>query len=400
MVVLSPEVPAAVGLTGLTRTLRRRIVVFMNIRAWIIVTLYLLPQATPLWSADDSVAEKHRNYLIAGMRAEREKLRSGHAILTGEHAINSPDVQGFRVPVRYEIAFDYDSRSFRYTQSDFSPHAIPIRPLRVKAANPDRPELGRGKTTEGREWAARASGGTVVHTPEYDLHRPIDSRLIARLAPGNLGRTSVKEWDMTALGLMDWPTFERGLKRDEILDAAGSQLQCHSVDVDASGISRLKVRSDWTEYEMWIDEKQGMTPIRISRKDLRDSLKETSRSDVSWKLQNGVWVPESFRIEDFLELGSTQSYVMTIEWKSVNEPLDSKLFSPEGITDDKAFMTDMRLGPGVLERVKPKPLPVIVPKPVKLKPPSRLGWIVLGHLVACGLFAWWYYRRKSRRQSA
>ena len=44
---------------------------------------------------------------------------------------------------------------------------------------------------------------------------------------------------------------------------------------------------------------------------------------------------------------------MTIEWKSVNEPLDPMLFSPEGIADANAFMADMRLGPGVLERVKP-----------------------------------------------
>ncbi len=346
---------------------------------------------------------KARSFLLSGMRAEREKLRSGHAILIGEHVIQSKDIENFRVPVRYEIAFDYDSRSFRYTQSDFSPNALPARPPRVKAANPDRPDVGRGKTAEGVEWVARARGGTVVHTPDYDLHRPIDSRHIARLAPGVLEETSVREWDLTALGLMDWPEFEGRIRLDEILDSRQFRMNCHSVEIDESGISRLKVRSDWTEYEMWIDEKQGMTPIRISRKDRRDSLKETSRSDVSWKIQNGVWVPASFRIEDNSEAGSTQSYAMTIEWKNVNEPLDPVVFSPQGITDDNAFMADMRLGPGVLERVRPKPLPVIVPKPVPPKPPSRLGWIVLGHLIAGGGFAVWFYRRKarmSRHQSA
>ena len=340
-----------------------------------------------------------RSFLLSGIRAEREKLRSGHAILTGEHVIHSPDVQNFRVPVRYEIAFDYDASSFRYTQSDFVPHVAPSRPPRVKAANPDRPDLGQGTTTKGVEWVARASGGTVVHTREYDLHRPIDSKHIARLAPGVLDETTVREWDLTALGLMDWPEFERRIRLDKILDARQFRMTCHSVEIDTSGISRLTVRSDWTEYEMWIDEKQGMTPVRISRRDLRDSLRETSRSDVSWKNQNGVWVPESFRMEDLSDSGSTQSYAMTIEWKSVNEPLDPILFSPEGITDANALMADMRLGPGVLERVKPKPLPIATPKPVKPKPPSRFGWIVLANLIAGGGWAWWYYRRKSRKPS-
>ena len=126
-----------------------RMVQAMNLPSWIIVALGLLIQAQPSWSADSAVMEQRRSYLLSGMRAEREKLRTGHAILMGEHVIHSPDVQNFRVPVRYEIAFDYDASSFRYTQSDFVPHVAPSRPPRVKAANPDRPDLGQGKTTKG-----------------------------------------------------------------------------------------------------------------------------------------------------------------------------------------------------------------------------------------------------------
>ena len=119
MVVLSPQVSAAIGVTSLTRRPRSRIVVVMNIRLWIIVTLGLLPQATPSWSADQSMAEKRRSYLLTGMRAEREKLRSGQVVMAGDHWRDSTVLGKFRISVRFEVSFDNDARVYRFTQRDY-----------------------------------------------------------------------------------------------------------------------------------------------------------------------------------------------------------------------------------------------------------------------------------------
>ena len=215
----------------------------------------------------------------------------------------------------------------------------------------------------------------------------------------------MREWDLAALGLVDWNYFEGEYHLLDILNSYETRLTCHSVEANNSGLSCLILRSDWqpnadsVEWEIWIDENRGMSPISISRKDLNDSLRETSRSDVSWKEINDVMVPIAFRINDLDDPEITEGYDLTLEWSHINEPLDPKLFTPAGITENKsALIADMRLGQVVVEKVNP--LPLAADTVVKPKPPSRLGWIVLGHLVAGGCLSWWYSRRKSRRQSA
>ena len=407
MVVLSPPSPAAVGGIDLTRTLPDRIVKAMNLPSGIIVALSLLTQAQPFASADDANVEKQRSYLISGMRSERDKLRSGQVVMTGEHWSTWPALGTVRLPVRFDVYFDHDSRSYRYTQRDYQLYASDGMEPQLKAQLLTRSDLPHGTTPEGVEWLTTGSGGTVVHTPEYDLFNSTGHPHVTRQAPGTVVGRGVKEWDTVTLGLVDWISFDSGFHLNELLDAYETVWMCHSVETNPGGLSRLKLRSeinpraDSVEFEIWIDEKQGMTPVSISRRDLNDSLKETSRSDVGWKEINGVMVPVSFRISNDYKPRFAEGYDLTFEWSHVNTPINPEVFTPAGITKSPgALVADLRLGPTVVERVHAPPLPVIVPKPVKPKPPSRLGWIVLSHLVAGGLFAWWYYRRKARRQSA
>ena len=134
MVVLSPEVQAAVGVRGLTRMLPARMVQAMNLPSWIIVALGLLIQAQPSWSADSAIMEQQRRFLLSGMRAEREKLRSGQVVMTGEHWSNTTLTLGMmRLPVRFEVYFDHDSRSYRYTQQDYEPYATEGMEPQMKA---------------------------------------------------------------------------------------------------------------------------------------------------------------------------------------------------------------------------------------------------------------------------
>ena len=405
MVVLSPEGPAAVGVMVLTRTLRSRMVRVMNLPSWVIVVLCLLTQARPSGSADRSVAEKRRSYLITGVQAEREKLRSGQVVMTGEHWSTWPALGTVRLSVRFDVYFDHDSRSYRYTQRDYVPYVSQGLDPQTKARFLARTDLPHGTTPEGVEWVTTGDGGTVVHTPEYDLYNSTGHPHVTRQAPGTVEGYTVREWDLVALGLLDWQALDGGFRLNDILNAYETVWKCHSVETNTAGMSCLKLRSEWNpkadsvEYEIWIDEKQGMTPISIARKDLNDSLKEKSRSDVGWKKVNGVMVPVSFRVNIVHKPEYTEGYDLTLEWSHVNEPLDPKVFTPAGITESPgAMVADMRLGQIVVERVHP--LPIASPKLVHPKPSTWLGWIVLGHLIAGGGFAWWYHRRRAKRQSA
>ena len=406
--VLPPQGPPAIVVTGLTRRLRSRIVVIMNIRLWIIVWLCLLSHMATLWSADQSLAEKRRSYLLTGMRAEREKLLSGHVIMSGEHWKTTQKLGNIRVSVKFELAFDKEARLYRCSQRDFAQYVLTgLTPVQKTTLLASRSSLPHGTTPEGIDWCTEEQGGTVVHTPEYDLHLAVGTNRVTRLAPGIVRKTQVYEWDLDVLGLIDWVAFRREYHLNDLLIAYEKRLKCHSVDLDQAGLACLKLRSDWNpnadtvEYEIWIDQKEGMTPISISRKDMNNSMRESSRSEVSWREINGVKVPVAFRIIDAIDPNNPEGYDLTLEWIHVNEPLDPKLFTPAGITEsNSALVADLRLGQVVVERVHPLPLPVATPKPVAPQPSSRLGWIVLGHLVVGGGVSWWYSRRKSRSQSA
>ena len=363
-----------------------------------------LSQITHSFAGGNSNNESNRSYIISGMRAEREKLLTGQLVMRGEHLVRAKGEAGFVVPIQFHLVFDHVTSSYRYNQTEAK------RPPKNQtgASKNVIPKSPKMATVEEAEWQSRKVGGTLVRTNEYDLHLALNSSVVTRLSPGEAEGTLIYEPDVRCAGLLGLLAFERSVPFQKALEAYEHKLSIHSIHRTASGLWELKYRHDDTETEMWVDESHGMTPIRLIVRDLREWPKEMNRkeivstTEVDWKLINNNWVPISLRMSATSPIGSFESYELTVEWSNVNEPLDPKIFTAAGIVDsDNAIVMDMRLGPIVMEQVKPKPLPVAVttPKPVQPKPPSRLGWIVLGHLVAGGGFAWWYYRRRARRQS-
>ena len=144
-----------------------------------------------------------------------------------------------------------------------------------------------------------------------------------------------------------------------------------------------------------------MTPIRISQYETGKVRREMSSAVVGWKHMSNTWVPNSMRVWESDSNNTYQSFELLLEWLSVNEPLDPKLFTASGLVDAPgSVVADMTLGTMIVESVVPKAMPDTAPKPDARKPSSGLGWIVLGHLIAGSVFSWWYSRRKARRLSA
>ena len=350
--------------------------------------------------ADTASKNEELRFLISGMRSERVKIRTAEVIVTGDHWTKSKVLGEFRIPVRFEIAFDLDSQLYRCDQRDYIQYNTSTMTPQEKATRWGRSDLPHGTTAEGVNWITKEYGGTVVRTPEFDLHLASGSHSIARLPPGTARRTTVREWDLAALGLIDWPSFCGEYHVEHILNSFENLSTSHSSNMDSSGLSRLSVHFDDTEYEIWIDEKQQYTPVSMVR---RESLRVTSQSDVGWKEVNGIMVPISFRINDLFEPDMEEGYDLTLEWSHVNEPLDPKIFTPAGITDSPgAMVADMRLGQVVVERVDQVPLPAITPnmtsKPVNPNASSRWRWLILANVIGGGT-AWWFFRRRAKSQA-
>jgi hypothetical protein len=406
MVVLPPQGPPAIVVTGLTRRPRSRIVVIMNIRLWIIVWLCLLSHTTRLWSTDDSVAEKRR-YLAAGMRAQRESLRSGHVVMLGEHTRQSADFSDFRVPVRFRYYFDHDALTYRHETRDYTAIKTEVVKKNKLSVPENHQRLPHGVTDKGVEWMSREVGGIVVNTPECSLFKSHGTKHVDRLPPGTVGHTHVREMDVRVFGMVDWMLFDTGTSCEKCLDAFQRVYPGAAVDAAGNGVVHFTFtfKGD-AELEFWIDEKHGMTPLRMIRSErISGQRVQTSRSEVSWEARNGTWVPKTFLIQSNHQSGSKEELALTLDWESVNEPLAPKVFTAAGLAEthkEVRLVADMTLGTPIIEPVVPREMKMDQPLATSTsnQPPFRLGWILLAQLITGVGFAWWYSCRKSRRQSA
>ncbi len=366
--------------------------------------MLILLQGVKTVRSEDGVAEKRR-YVAAGMRAEREKLRSGQVEMRGLHSKITAAYPEYRVPVRFLYEFDHDRLRYRHETRDYMPMTVNLIQSKLMAEAKANLDLPRGVNAKGEDWVSYEIGGGVVNTPEYTLFRSCGATKIDRLPPGTAGKTAVREMDVRTFGLSDWHTFVTGVPLDKCVDAFEGIYGGPSVESEGNGISRFRFNLVEGElmWEMWVDELRGMTPIRTVRTELTDGHWESSRSEVTWEPMGGTWVPKTFMIRSDYRAGSTTELALTLDWKSVNEPIDPKRFTAAGLVeshDEITLVADTTLGKVVIEPVNPLPVRLFQPKATPPQPPSWFGWIVLGHLIAGGGFAWWYYRRKSRRQSA
>ncbi len=377
---------------------------FMIHPTWIIAALCLLSSISFAGSADDSVGEKHR-FLISGMRAEREKLRSGRVEMLGEYSKPSKDFPEFRVPVRFLYLFDHDQSRFRHETRDFRPKIIkPIRSKRLDDAT-ENSELPRGVTAAGEKWVSVEIGGTIVHTPEFSLFRSCGTSVIDQLPPGTVGHTAVLEMDIRTFGLTDLLMFQTGTPLARCLNALESKYPEPAIENEANGISRFRFNFHGEVlWEIWVDEIHGMTPIRSVRTELKEGKRESSRSEVTWQRIHDVWVPSTFSIRMSSRSTMDRELSLIMNWESVNQPLEAKLFTARGLAEaDQTIqvVADTSLGQVVIEPAIQLPMPSVTisasMKPVKPDSSSRFWWIILANVIGVGV-AWWFIRRWARRQ--
>ncbi len=155
------------------------------------------------------------------------------------------------------------------------------------------------------------------------------------------------------------------------------------------------------DREFWVDETHGMTPIQyITLRHDEAKEKYMESCHVDWKEIDGVWVPASCRLQE-TRSGVTVTYSLTLDWKSVNKPLDPVLFTAAGLVrDENVFVVDNRLGKPVIEPAIPILDPVAIAMAARKEAPlgsgNRILWLIFGNAALFGIVFWLWRRRRMR----
>ena len=222
-------------------------------------------------------------------------------------------------------------------------------------------------------------------------------------------------FDVRCLGLYYWIGFERrGFRFDHMYEGL-TRHKPREAERDADGRWKIVWELPGAVAErrtVWLDEPRGFTVVRSeTRYEDRSAQKTggplvwqepTQASDVTWEVNNGVWVPKTFKIQT-RRRGALLSCDLSFEWESVNQPVPDNLFTVDGLNiKDRRLVIDYRTGQRIIARVlndSPGHRTYFHTK----EPSPRLLWIILANAaVALALLLGfgYYFRRRSAKKSS
>ncbi len=345
-------------------------------------------------------------YLLSGVRSERERLQRGVVHAHGRKVIDSsagkPRTESNRLEGEVIVfcAFDASKGLLRFDRTE--------------------PEPVAGGAGSSRSWHPQIFGGKYVRTPDQQMrwHVGNDRVEVHGIKEPNIGNM-VRPFDVRVLGLVALPTLREGREFPSVMELYDSYATADTeVVLEKAELYKLRwVLDKKTDVQavLWLDEKRGFSPVRY---EFRDRQGAESRilwlSEVSWSRLAGVWVPKSARLESRSTPPSITTYEFAFDWKSVNEPLDERLFTIEGMDlKHGTYIFDYRLGADrpVVTAIGRKSVPeydLISARSLGLPDPGGMDemqsiperpfpWLlvlcVIGLLLA-GMVLYWYRRRR------
>jgi hypothetical protein len=340
---------------------------------------WLLLASMCVWRGNDAAPPNEDSqlaaFVLAGMRDERERLRSGIFRASGTRTVEAEPGKNHVVRIELFSAFDRDNDRFRFDrlETDVTPN-VPVRPRGGKYI----------RTAEQSIHASDEGPGTAVtvmapdHPPHID---PFDVRSIGIALPQEL-----------SIGFQEFLSF---FSEEQVVESAEKQDEMYCV-------TWLSGKNHELRRRVWIDEQLGWAPAQFEASVQVPGGTNIVRQvmDVEWRRVSQVVVPvklvaESRRVVDKLEL--------TFDWVAVNRPIDAKYFSIDGLNlDTGTYIADGRLGPAVLVEIvgQNEPtaslLPARTAKPTDPKGRQAL-WLVAAAcaVVALGVMVW-FVRRQTR----
>jgi len=291
----------------------------------LLVTLILLVVATVEGRATEfaeGLSEKERELavdLLAGVLDQRERLRSGEFLATGTVRILDAKLGELHGDVELYSAFDHDRELLRFDRkqpvrrtllTDFDGNGMP--PL-----SPD--------DWRSEEWEAR---GVFLRDSVTGWHSTVPSTIQVMSNESADIAKLVRPFDVRILGLSVGNAIDTGGTFQQCRDAL-ERRTITGVVADTEHIYRLDMtagKRGLMTYSIWIDERQGFSPVRMEARWSRGSSHSVSSSvPVStvatvWQRLGDTWVPESLSATDSANtVESTLVYDLAFTWIAVNE---------------------------------------------------------------------------------
>lgn len=371
---------------------------------------------TPLAHAEQrgAVDEQLAKFVIAGLKSNRESLRSGVFTANGFLVQGVPSMDDITGEVQIYCAFDFDRGLFRFERKEPQRKIVEVDAAFLKRMeeNALRPEEIAQLRTRSAAQGQHYVTAKYIETPKSTVHwRSGSPRMVSVHGTDKraLGIQNTKAFDVRNLGLAMSLNLENLTPYEKLIAAYDK----YSI-VEARMVSDTQRLISWVfgpdqtlKITLLIDVTQGFSPVRLEFSE-RDNDGKWGQpnlwNDLTWIRVSGVWVPKTHSFENRNGLPRLDSSKLDFTWESVNEKLPDKMFSAEGLEESKeSFVMDVRLGVDKAITVsRPQELQAIIdshPKEIRTVPRSlwRSYWLWSGvGLVFGGGVLWWFRFRNGR----
>ena len=291
---------------------------FLIVFGTFLITNYVSPLVA------DEKTERFQ-FLIDGMKFEREKLVSGIVRGKGERTLTrkvGEQTITNTCPVEYFLAFDFLEGKQRVDRHE------------PRFKENDSFDLCLGQYIETNDaimYCSSVQGD--IGTGIIFVARPKEGDYDFR------NKNYCHPLDIRNIGLLDLWRFTHGDTRS--FDTRISEHKQRIPDVlveEENGIVRYEYHQRVEEQKelmrrsvLWMDTKNGFTLRRTSSNWEFDSRKDqpwdTCEDRISWKKIDGVWVPTEIVFENNLSVGEKERFVMAFDWQSINKPVDREYFT-------------------------------------------------------------------------
>jgi hypothetical protein len=366
----------------------------------------LISAQEPLSQAERDEAE----LILRGVIAERDKIRSGFVRLGGTRlyrASGYPELKDDSVDGLFAFDLDrdwirYDNTELQYVRhinSSNAPNELDADSLKEIPVSTFRRRLCYVRNDEYSTWWSQ-SGPTSCSN--IQLFQP-DTELNSSLAKTH------HFCDFRAAGVMDYRDFQKFVSVQSICESLLEKVPLSDFERNLDVVS-LTFENEGVRIAVEIDTSDGFRPLsRVVTP--RGGVPYRSENKAVWERRGGVDVPVRMTVQwEFPDQEAFTKYDLTLDWQSVNEPVDPKLFDyrsfPDIPTDLAIAVRDARgeervtLGMWAGTGKELKPDPNVPPKaPVAAQPPaqsSRVWIFVVFNTIAILVvaFAFWWRRRR------
>ena len=181
-------------------------------------------------------------------------------------------------------------------------------------------------------------GGRYIRTGDksYEILGQ-DGTTIMRDDASAASHSAINPFDVRALGTF---TLNMNGPRSNVIKFLGNLHKKLDFAVNRQGsLTQFTWRQTTAENqsidrELWLDADQGNNWVRF-RSD-SELMGFDTDLETSWKEQNGVYVPVSLKETHKTAMILRESLV-TVDWESVNKPVDPAMFTPEGLAGKEVF---------------------------------------------------------------